>query len=77
MSLQAEIENLKTRLFEEQEKIITLKNYSRRKNLRFMNVPEHNDENCMDVVDDIIENDININVEDIHVFAVHRVGKPC
>ena len=75
MSLQAEIENLKTRLLEEQEKIITLKNYSRRKNLRFMNVPEHNDENCMDVVDDIIENDININVEDIHVLAVHRVGK--
>ena len=76
VSLQAEIENLKTRLLEEQEKIITLKNYSRRKNLRFMNVPEHNDENCMDVVDDIIENDININVEDIHVLAVHRVGKP-
>ena len=75
MSLQAEIENLKTRLLEEQEKIITLKNYSRRKNLRFMNLPEHNDENCMDVVDDIIENDININVEDIHVLAVHRVGK--
>ena len=76
MSLQAEIENLKTRLLEEQEKIITLKNYSRRKNLLFMNVPEHNDENCMDVVDDIIENDININVEDIHVLAVHRVAKP-
>ena len=76
VSLQAEIENLKTRLLEEQEKIITLKNYSRRKNLRFMNVPEHNDENCMDVVYDIIENDININVEDIHVLAVHRVGKP-
>ena len=76
VSLQAEIENLKTRLLEEQEKIITLKNYSRCKNLRFMNVPEHNDENCMDVVDDIIENDININVEDIHVLAVHRVGKP-
>ena len=76
MSLQAEIENLKTGLLEEQEKIITLKNYSRRKNLLFMNVPEHNDENCMDVVDDIIENDININVEDIHVLAVHRVAKP-
>ena len=76
VSLQAEIENLKTRLLEEQEKIIALENYSRRENLRFMNVPERNDENCMDVVYDIIENDMNINVEDIHFHAVHRVGKP-
>ena len=52
-----------------------MENYSRSKNLRFMNVPEHNDENCMNVVYDIIENDININVEDIHFHAVHCVGK--
>ena len=75
-SQQAEIENLKTRLLEEQEKIIALENYSRRENLRFMNVPERKDENCMDVVYNIIENDMNINVEDIHFHAVHRVGKP-
>ena len=30
----------------------------------------------MDVVYDIKENDMNINVEDIHFHAVHRVGKP-
>ena len=30
----------------------------------------------MDVVYDIIENDMNINVEDIHFHALHRVGKP-
>ena len=59
-SQQAEIENLKTRLLEEQEKIIALENYSRRENLRFMNVPERNDENCMDIVYDIIENDISM-----------------
>ena len=76
VSLQAEIENLKTRLLDKQEKIIALENYSRHKNRLFMNVPEHNDENCMDVVYDIIENDININVEDIHFHAVHRAGKP-
>ena len=76
MSLQAEIGNLKTRLLEEQEKSIALENHSRHENLRFMNVPEHNDENCVDAVYDIIENDININVEDIHFHAVHRVGKP-
>ena len=76
-SQQAEIENLKTRLLEEQEKIIALENYSRRENLRFINVPErNNEENFMDVVYDIIENDMNTNVEDIHFHAVHRVGKP-
>ena len=75
-SQQAEIENLKTRLLEEQEKIIPLENYSRRENLRFMNVPERKDENCMDVVYDVIDNDMNINVEDIHFHTVHRVGKP-
>ena len=53
-----------------------MQNYSRRKNLRFMNVPERNDENCMDVVYDIIEKDVDINVEDIHFLAVHRVRKP-
>ena len=41
-----------------------------------MNVPECKDEKCMDVVYDMIENDMNINVEDIHFHAVHRVGKP-
>ena len=30
----------------------------------------------MDVVYDMIEKDMNINVEDIHFNAVHRVGKP-
>ena len=60
-------------LLEEQEKIIVLQNYSRRKNLRFMNVPERNDENWMDIVYDIIEKDVDINVEDIHFHAVHRV----
>ena len=76
VSQRAEIENLKTRLLEEQEKIIALENYSRRENLRFMNVPERNDENCMDVVYDIMENDMNISVEDIHFHAVHRARKP-
>ena len=53
-----------------------MENYSRREYLRFMNVPEGNDENSMDVVYDIIENDMNINVEDIHFHAVQRVGNP-
>jgi len=61
-SQQAEIEKLKTKLLEEQEKIIALENYSRCENLRFMNVPECKDENCMDVVYDMLEKDMKINV---------------
>lgn len=54
-----------------------MENYSRRDNLRFLNVPGHNDENCVDVVYDVIENDMNIDIEDIHFHeAVDRVGKP-
>ena len=30
----------------------------------------------MDVVYDTIENDMNINIENIHFEAVYRVGKP-
>lgn len=41
-----------------------------------MNVPERKDEKCMDVVYDIIENDMNINVEDIHFQVVHRIAEP-
>ena len=53
---QAEIRALHASLEKEKEKIIALENYSRRENLRFMNIPERKDENCFDVVYDIIEN---------------------
>lgn len=42
-----------------------------------MNVFECKDENCMDVVYNIIENDMNINVEDIYFYVVYCVGKLC
>ena len=44
--------------------------------MRFMNIPERENENCMDIVYDIIENDLYSNPEDIRCHAVHRVGKP-
>ena len=65
-----------TKLSEEQEKIIALENYSRRENLRFMNIPEQEHENCTDTVYDIVENGLNINTQNIYFHAVHRVGKP-
>ena len=74
--LEAEVNALNTRLTEEQEKIIALENYSRRENLRFMNVPERENENCTEIVYDIIENELNIDAKNCHFHAVHRVGKP-
>ena len=70
-----EIEDLKARLAEEQEKVTALETYSRRENLRIMNIPEEPDENCSDIVYDIIQNELNINVENMYFHAVHRVGK--
>ena len=70
-----EIEDLKARLEEEQEKVTALETYSRRENLRIMNIPEEPDENCSDIVYDIIQNRLNINVANMHFHAVHRVGK--
>jgi len=49
-----EIEDLKARLAEEQEKVTALETYFRRENLRIMNIPEEPDEDCSDIVYDII-----------------------
>ena len=40
-----------------------------------MNIPEEADENCSDIVYNIIENELKINPQDIRFHAVHRVGK--
>ena len=73
---QTEIRALQASLEREKEKIIALENYSRRENLRFMNIPERKDENCSDVIYDIIENELRIEPENILFHAVHRIGKP-
>ena len=70
--LETEIDALKVRFLEEQEKVITLENYSRRENLRFMNVPEQEGENCANIIHDIIENELNM---DVAFHAIHRVRK--
>ena len=73
---ESQINLLKTKLSEEQEKIIALENYSRRENLRFMNIPEQEHGNCSDIVYDIVEKGFNINTQNIYFHAVHRVGQP-
>ena len=73
--LETEIDALKVRFLGEQEKVIALENYSRRENLRFMNVPEQEGENCANIIYDIIENELNMDVENLQFHAIHRVGK--
>ena len=76
IKVKAENDKLTPSLKETQENLIALENYTRKENLRFMNIPESQNENCSDIVYDIIENDLNIDPEDIRFHAVHRVGKP-
>ena len=80
--LQAEIEQIcadnnqmRPSLKETQENLIALENYTRRENLRIMNIPEAREENCWDIVYDIIDNELKLTTENIKFHAVHRVGK--
>ena len=73
--LETEIDTLKVRFLDEQENLIALENYSQRENLRFMNVPEQEGENCANIIYDIIENKLNTDVENLQFHAIHRVGK--
>ena len=74
--LQAKNEKLKPALKEAQENLVALENYTRRENLCFVNIPESRGENCQDIINDVLENDLKMNVDDIRFHAVHRVGKP-
>jgi len=62
---ESQINLLNTKLSEEQEKIIALANYSRRENLRFMDIPEQEHKNCTDTVYDIVENRLNIKTQNL------------
>ena len=57
-------------------KVTALENYTRRENLRFMNIPEKQGENCWKNLHDIIENELRISAQDIRFHAVYRVDKP-
>ena len=73
---QAETALLKTSQQRTQEILVALEYYTRRENLRFMNIPEEADEKCSNIVYNIIENELKIDPQDIRFHAVHRVGKP-
>ena len=76
IKLQVENEKLKPALKEAQENLVALEKYTRRENLRFMNIPESQGENCQDIIYDVLEKDLKLNVEETRFHAIHHVGKP-
>ena len=76
--LKKELGELRKKLEEERERNIELENYTRRENIKLMNIPEteNRDITTRDLVYDILSHDLNVDTNDIRFHAVHRVGKP-
>ena len=55
---------------------VSLENYTRRENLKFMNLPEDRREDCKGMISNLIQNDLKIDVTNVRFHADHRVGKP-
>ena len=82
-SQQNEIDELKSELQKttlllnvEKENNIALENYTRRENLKFMNLPEVHGEDCKGMIINLIQNNLKIDVTNVRFHAIHRVGKP-
>ena len=60
---------------EEKENNIALENYTRRENLKFMNIQEQEEENCKERVISIIQEELRIDTANMRFRAVYRVGK--
>ena len=74
--LKSELEKTTLLLNVEKGNKIALENYTRRKNLKFMNLPEDRGEDCKGMITNLIQNDLKIDVTNVRFHAVHRVGKP-
>ena len=76
--LKKELGELRKKLEEERECNIELENYTRRQNIKLMNIPEteNRDITTRDLVYDILSHDLNVDTNDIRFHVVHRVGKP-
>ena len=75
--IKQELSDARKQLNEEREKNIALENYTRKENLKFMNIPESEDRNVtsQDLIYGIIGDDLEIDTSNISFHAVHRIGK--
>ena len=76
-TLNLEMDEITKKLKMHQEQVIQLEQYSRRENLKFMNIPETEDNNIKseDLIYNILQDDLGIDTTNIRFHAVHRVGK--
>ena len=73
VKMRAEISNLKHQLEQERERNIKLEQYTRRENVRLLNVKESNDEDTKQVFREVLT-EMGIEITGMRFHAVHRVG---
>lgn len=75
----AELEKEKSQLQAEvsatQARAIKLENYTKRENIRLLNVPENQDENCKEIVREVMAAVKMEGANKVECHAVHRTGK--
>ena len=49
----------------EKENNVALENYTRRENLKFMNLPEDRKEDCKGMIINLIQNDLKIDITNV------------
>lgn len=74
--LTQENSQLKVDVTAQKARAIKLENYTRRENIRLLNIPENAEENCKEIVREVMVEVQMEGVEAIEFHAVHRTGKP-
>lgn len=73
--LTVKITTLEQSLKEAVEQNITLEQYTRRENLRFSDIKEHEGEDCTKVIFDSIGRDLGFDISEFRFHVVHRICK--
>ena len=73
--LSLEKAQLEKQMGEMNEKLLRQESYNRRENLKFEMVPESNDENCENIVREIITGKLGLNDAEMKIVRCHRLGK--
>ena len=71
--LEDEVSKLATNVNQAYERLLSLERYSRDFNLRFYNIPEDSNENCIEKLKTILSNDLSIKPV---IGNAHRIGGP-
>lgn len=66
---------LQTEVLATKARVIKLDNYTRRENIRLLNVPESQDENCKEILRGVMAAVKMQGADKVEFHAVHRIGK--